>query len=181
MCNFAVQQIEKKGWRGLGLSEDFSALNLLKGDRLEPHSGCMDTASFFSLSEFPARVLFWRTKSEVTVRHRNPILSEATGILPERSCALDWLHVLSLGVFQSYLSVTLQSLIDCDAWETRETNRPARVVLSVARMSADIETWQQAQERLGRQVTRIGIVSAEQLGSKTKPKCDFKGADELAA
>ena len=52
----------------------------------------------------------------------------------------------------------------------------SRATLSCQRLSATLEDWQNAQERLGRDVTRIGVVKREQFGTMDKPKCDFKGA-----
>ena len=57
------------------INHDVPALGLLKGDRLEPHAGCMDYAKFDWLTAFPARVLFWRRKRETLCRHRNPLFN----------------------------------------------------------------------------------------------------------
>ena len=87
--------------RGLALTQDFPALELLQGDRLEPNDGLPDIGLFDEIQAFPVRVVFWRRRAETLTQHRNPLFSELTGITHERG-ALDWLHTPSLGVFQTW-------------------------------------------------------------------------------
>ena len=89
-----------KEGRGLTLRDNYPPLGLLKGDRLEPWDGCTDISDFERIADFPARALFWRKSKERMAHHRNPIFSDDIGITPGKSCALDWLHILSLGVFR---------------------------------------------------------------------------------
>ena len=141
---------------GLGINEDYPDLAPRKGDRIEPHSKMLDVGSSMALDTFPHRVLFWRTSAETHARHRNPLWSEKTGILPDRSAALDWLHVLSLGVFQTWCALAVHQLIACDAWGTLATTWEGKAALSCQRLTAETEAWQKRQEQAGRDVTRLG-------------------------
>ena len=166
----------KTGWMGVGLNADYPPLHLKKGDRLEPNLSCLDTEEFLSLDCTVAkRVLFWRTKDEKSVRHRNPLWSPNLGLEPSRCAALDWLHCLSLGTFQTWCSFAIHSLLRCDAWDTGDGEMKSRMILSFQRLSADVQDWQKAQQRAGREVTTVGVILSEQLGSATKPRFDFKG------
>ena len=136
-----------------------------------------DIGQFDLLSSFPADVLFWRPNCEVSVRHRNPLFSAATGISVSRSTAIDWLHTISLGVFQTYLAFTMQVLFENDAWRTRNDNRDAKIRLSVPQIAAELIAWQRQQGRLGRSVTEIKHLKPEHFGTWTRPQISLKAAE----
>ena len=88
----------EKGQKGRCLLSDVPALNLLQGDRLEPHAGMADIgAGFDTVTEFPVQVLFWRSSLETRARRRNPLFDEVLGIWLN-SIAIDSLHAMHLGV-----------------------------------------------------------------------------------
>ena len=107
----------RKDGRGLSLRADFAELDLKRGDRLEPWDGCQDIMDFEKISAFPAQVLFWRKSAERMTHHRNPIFAEFTGVLPATTIALDWMHTLSLGVFQTWGAYCVHALVRSDAWK----------------------------------------------------------------
>ena len=90
---------QSKG-KGYCLKADFAPCGLLRWDRLEPWNGCRDILDFDRLSVYPAKVLFWRSSQEGMSHHRNPLFDASTGILPETTIALDWMHTLSLCGFR---------------------------------------------------------------------------------
>ena len=80
-------------WRGL--RHDLTSLCLLKNDRLETWEGMLDVAEFDSWDAFPRVVLLWRSSLQTSTKHRNPIFSAITGIHPDTSLSVCWLHTLS--------------------------------------------------------------------------------------
>ena len=54
---------------------------------------------------------------------------------------MDWLHVLSLGVFQTFCSFTMHHLFLVDAWQTGETTAPAKLVVTMSRLAAEVSEW----------------------------------------
>lgn len=166
---------DSKSSKGLALQKDYPGLGLRKGDRVERCEGLVDAQDFENIKVFPARVCFWRRSEETFVYHRNAIFSEDTGIDPHRSMALDWLHVLSLGVFQTWCSFATHELFDADAWQTRETTISARMIVSTNRMTSDILKWQKLKVRDGRDVSWVGLLDSETFGKKSKPRFGLKG------
>ena len=51
----------------------------------------------------------------------------------------------------------------------------ARIRASVHAMTSDIEAWQQAKRREGRDVTWVGDIKADNFGTWSEPKFGFKG------
>ena len=95
-----VKRKETSASHGRGLRHDLPSFGLLKNDRLEPWEGMLDVAEFDSWDAFPRTVLFWRSSRQTSTKHRNPIFSATTGIQPNTSMSVCWLHTLSLGPFQ---------------------------------------------------------------------------------
>ena len=135
-----------------------------------------DADDFFRLSEFPARVLFWRVLMESMARRRNPLFNEGTGLTPDRSAALDWLHGLSLGCFQTWVSFAIHTLLRVDAWDTRESNLSSRTPASLEIAQVRLDEWQRQQARAGRTVTPLSL-KAETFGKTSSPACHLKGAE----
>ena len=96
---------DKKKWKGRTLQTDLPTLNLLRGDRLEPDSCLRNVADDFdALCAFPAELVFWRMDAETATKRRVPIFCKGLGIEPHLSIAADYLHGLSLGLFQVWCS-----------------------------------------------------------------------------
>ena len=165
------------GARGLALRQDFPELLLRKGDRVEPWVGCADVASFESISEFPAKVLFWRSSCEDMTHHRNPLYSLALGVTPSSSSALDWLHILSLGVFQTWCAFAVHRMFRMDYWKTREGNAEARIALSCSRLSVNLTAWVRRENRAGRNLSEVDPVKRETFGTTDKPKFGLKSGE----
>lgn len=164
------------GARGLSLKEDFPVLGLLAGDRAEPSEECPDIAALEHMTEFPVRVLFWRPSSETLARHKNPLFDEGLGFTPSRAFAVDWLHTLSLGVFQFWCSVALHELFEVDAWQTLASTQEVRNALSTARLSSELTSWTIGQDP-ARGLTRVRPLERDEFGTKLHPKFPLKGAE----
>ena len=164
------------GARGLCLKEDLPDLRLLKGDRVEPCEDVPDIGMLEHLEEFPARVLFWRPSAETLARHKNPLFNDAIGFTPYRCVGVDWLHTLSLGIFQTWCSATLHELFRVDAWQTLSANEAARVRMSTQRLSAELELWTAAQGD-NRNLTKIRPLQQDDFGTHLHPKFPLKGGE----
>lgn len=162
--------------RGLALTQPYPKLDLLKGDRLEPNETLPDIGLFDELAVFPTQVLFWRRQVEGLTHHRNPLFSAETGISHE-SAALDWLHTLSLGVFQTWCSYTMHMLFKADAWQTYEGTEEARIARSLQRLSPELDAWQKQLLKQGRSITQIGGLEPSMFGTWNAPVFKLKGAE----
>ena len=171
----------RRDGRGPTLKADFDDLDLKKGDRLEPWDGSPDVLQFEKLSVFPAQVLFWRSSEEGVTHHRNPLFDRFTGMLPENVIALDWMHTLSLGVFQSWLAHCVHALAKVDVWKTGAADYSSRLTLSIYRFSSDFQFWVRDQNRrFDRNLTEAGALKREFFGSLKKPKCALKAGETNA-
>ena len=184
--HFAVRKLlvwnkKKGGIRGLSLVADYPPLLLKKGDRLEPWSGCTDVASFarIAASQFPTRVLFWRASLEGMAHHRNPLYDPALGLTPSETSALDWLHTLSLGCFQTYCSFALDCLFKADSWGSKETTQAVCLERNINSFAVDVVSWVKEQNKAGRTLTEPAI-KTELFGKPSKPQFKFKGGETNA-
>ena len=162
----------KKGSSGRALSMD--VCGLMKGDRLEPDPLFRDIGQ-----DPPANnpVLFWRTKNELGVKHRNPLFHSSTGIDPSRCIALDTLHSLSLGVFQDFLGFLLRAMIhDFNVWEVGGAAE-LRCSISAARLQAELFEWYRTESKAGRNHSRVQNFAATMLGNYQKPTRSLHGAE----
>ena len=122
----------KLGSRGRSLSVAFPALNLAKGDRLEPSDYLQDVGQFENLTP-PVQVLFWRPGKQTFTYHRNPLFAADTG-LSVKSLALDTLHCLYLGVYKHYCMTVMWELILADVWATGASTQDQNIQDSVLRL-----------------------------------------------
>jgi len=162
------------------LRDGYAPLGLQKGDRLEPHSGLPNIEAFETISEFPVRVLLWRATSERMTHHRNPLFNPETGITPNRTCALDWLHTLSLGCFQMWCGFAMHRMFGVDFWRTGEDTWDVRVQLSCCQIGVHFAKWVKSENKGGRKLTEIGAIKAEAFGAAAAPKFSFKGGETNA-
>ena len=100
----------KKGYRGRYLMQGIPGTRLELGDRLEPSREIPDTgAGFDNQCVFPITATFWRSSRETWAYHRNPLWNRRMGFTHDRRMAVDWLHSLSLGVFQLFVMVAIHN------------------------------------------------------------------------
>ena len=137
----------------------------------------LDVAMFEALNVFPARCLVWRSASERMTHRRNPLYAQRIGITPTETSALDWLHTLSLGVFQTWCSFAIHCMIEADAWGTHESTIGARTQLSVERLSLEAVRWVRREIASGRTLTELGDLTHEVFGTPSKPKFGLKAGE----
>ena len=61
-------------------------------------------ASGLGITEFPARVLWWRRHAETRVRHRNPLFTRQLGVVSSDFC-IDRTHTVYLGCLNTFVAV----------------------------------------------------------------------------
>ena len=99
------------------------------------------------------------------------------GITPTSCLGIDWLHCLSLGVFQDYLAAVANKLIFKDNIFLID-GRPADLLpLSADRIEKLLFDWYKAESRRGVHHNRVQNFDYKLLGSQNKPKCSFHGAE----
>ena len=162
---------------GRGLRHDLPSLGLLKNDRLEPWGGMLDAGEFDSWDAFPRTVLFWRSSRQTSTKHRNPICSATTGIQPNTSLSVCWLHTLSLGPLQVYSVHVVHRLVAASAWQVDATTKEAKLAMSVMRMREELTRWYAAERRAGRNPTEINGLDTRMFGSEVDPQYKLKGAE----
>jgi hypothetical protein len=164
----------KKGNRGRCMA--LSMLGLEKGDRLEPHPSMPWPGSIEAWSG-PATLHFWRRSEEQGVLHRNPLWRADIGIMPAAVLGVDWLHAMSLGIFQDFCASLYHTLIfDLNVFAAAA--RPSDALpIAVARIEPMLFNWYRAEARNGVHHTRVQHFDWRLLGSASEAKFDFHGAE----
>jgi hypothetical protein len=141
------------GNHGRCLVLDFDDLGLMKGDRLEPTPEMPDIMAF-DTREPPVRCCFWRASTDTLARHRSPLFAADLHVSPNASFQIDWLHTLSLGIFQDYGAALMGRLFDANVWKC-PGNIDARIKLSVGHIENDLFAFYAAEAKAGRNHSRV--------------------------
>lgn len=169
-------KLRYKGKKGKArhLIEDVPALGLKKNDRVEPTSSSPDIAS---IDTAPAgagfRVRFWRSANERFVRHRNPLFDAGLGITV-RSLVADWLHCLSLGVFEVFCAHFMRAIFDTGIWGS---DSDPSVQISFAR--SELTGWYTRESAAGRTYTRVQYMNVYTFGTAKEPQLNLSRAAEV--
>jgi len=126
---------------------------------------------------FPAELVFWRMDLETATKHRVPLFCRELGIEPDRSIAADYLHGLSLGLFQVWCSGLLHKLIALDVWHTRETTAEGRLTMSVMRIRSELHAFYRDMKREGATPTEITDFTPTMVGTPDNPSMKIKGSE----
>jgi hypothetical protein len=164
------------GSHGRALKCDLPEFGLLKGDRVEPSVEVQDTHDFESL-RLPTVVTFWRPAVEGMTHHRNPIFSDAVHISLQESVAIDWLHTMSLGIFQEFVGGLVQALIAVNAWGIPPTTGDVQKRLSMSRLQSGLFSFYAEQARNGIVHTAVQRLDETMFGTRAEPKCKLHGAE----
>jgi hypothetical protein len=162
------------GSKGRALVMDIPELALCKGDRLEPGPSMLDVAGFEDLVP-PFTCVFWRVSSQTMAKHRNPLLSAATGV-SLASLGIDWLHALSLGVFQHYLAHLIWDLVLANVWSIAGP-MVHRMELSVVSLRAELWAWYSQESKHGRNWTRVQGITSKMLGVSEDKQLKLHGSE----
>jgi len=165
----------KKGKRGRVLQDDWPAHNLQKGDRLEPCPSVPDIAAV-GLRAVALALVFWRASKETSVRHRCPLFTD-TGLGPD-NLVTDWLHVLSLGVFQVWLAEFINDLFAANAWHVGLMDASSRREANFSLFKEQLWSWYTSEAKQGRQHTRVQkLLLGPMFGTDEKRTCDLYGGE----
>ena len=159
--------------RGRALQEDMPELGLCKGDILVPTSEFPDVASL-SPEEAPRECLWWRQACETLTKFRNPLFHKRSGVTV-RNLALDWLHVLSLGVFQVIVGHLLQRLLRKNAFRVRGTSTNL-MELGLGALKSKLGDWYAVQQAAGKQYTHLENLTLGNLGTESDPGLSLPGS-----
>lgn len=162
------------GSRGRALRADLPSLGLLRGDRLEPSEGVPDTGAGFDSLKPPVRAVFWRPSKETVTRHRNPLFAAALGVTPQACIQVDWMHTLSLGIFQDFLASLIQALIAVNAWGV-SGGVVVRRQLSVQNLERELVEFYHSPAGVG--VTRVQRLDPQMFGDGASPTCKLHAAE----
>lgn len=177
-----VYDKRQTGLKGRGLLEDYPALSLKAGDRLEPSLSVPDIGQVESATSFPLELTFWRTPCQKSVLHRMPLFNGRLGISTD-SFALDLLHTLHLGIMNRYVCCCIWSFFAADIWHVRAagaaTTEAEATQLNVLRLRADLWDWYRARQRShpSENLTRLEDITPGMLGSAAAPLLKAKGAE----
>ena len=161
------------GARGRGLLRDLPRLGLLKGDRLEP-SLVLPDVCLVDNWQGACRLTFWRRSNETLARHRNPLLT--AGLCTIVGCMqVDWLHSMSLGVFQDFLGALFFWLFLDQGFYTERGTRAQVVALSTLRLEQQLFNWYREQEAQGLYHTQVQRLKVSMLGNPENPTLSLHG------
>jgi hypothetical protein len=165
------------GSHGLALTQDYPALCLKEGDRLEVTSSFLDTSRFGDVECFPAPFVFWRPSMESITRHRNPVFG-VPGVLPTRSLIVDALHALYLGQMKSFACAYIWFLLTSNVFGVVGTD-DEQFTLAVLVIRGKLMDWYKARKNLfpSEGITRLSDLTRKMLGSANDRKLKTKGAE----
>ena len=163
------------GIRGRCLSEDVPELGLLRLSRLEPTGEHPDVHDLQAV-DGGRETTWWRRSQETYTRRRNPLFGAATGIDID-SIAIDWLHTLSLGVYQHLLGGFLWALVSVDAFDVKQTTALARLELSVAQIRSQLFNWYRSEYQEGCEHSKVQSLVSGMLGTEARPHLRLHGAE----
>ena len=161
----------QNGARKRALKRAFPHLGLSRGDRVEP------SRALPNVGDFRAGVLvtFWRRSAETKARHRFPLFGADTG-LSVNNVGIDWLHTLSLGVFQAWLAELFWDLLLANTWGIQG---PVSTQCSsgVECLRKELFDWYKAEASADRMHTKVQKLTLSMLGSNDGRKCALHGAE----
>ena len=160
--------------KGRHLVCDIPAAGLLKNDQLRPSAEQPDIGHI-DLEAGPRQCIFWRAAEQTLAKVRNPLISEECG-LSLRSFAIDWLHCLSMGVFQHYLGHLVCELIEGDLLDFV----PARGMKSeqcCVRIMALLKNWYRSERKQGRPHSEVQALVKGMLRQSGQPFLGLHAAE----
>ena len=84
--------------------------------------------------------------------------------------SVDWLHTLSLGIFQDFVGSLVWALVEANVWRVGVA-RDARLQLSVNRLENELFRFYREQAQQGIQHSRVQGLEPQMSGSADAPRC----------
>eukprot|EP00972_Heterocapsa_arctica_P093460 13785154-Heterocapsa_arctica.AAC.2 len=155
--------------RGRVMEGDYLDLGLLKGDRLEPSSGCREIGVGFDAmapGPYPITLVFWRRNAETAVRHRCPIMD-----LPGCSVhilMIDTLHCVYLGVVPIVLEACIWLCVINNVWRVGGAAAASRDEICISMIRAELFEWykKHRQAHPGRNFAELQDLMFGMLGTR---------------
>ena len=149
-------------------------VQLEAGDRLEPSAAMILTCQFDS-EDTPFSVCFWRASAETRSRHRNPLFDEETYLRPSLVC-VDWLHCLSLGIFQMWISLLIYAMARENVYRIAGT-AAEKLKGTLATIVHKMDIWAKAESRAGRPQETLQALSTNMLSVEGGTMAGLKGGE----
>jgi hypothetical protein len=169
----------RAGSHGRALTCDLFRFGLQKGDRLEPSATVPDIGAVDTRGDFPFELVFWRCSMETIVKHRCPIFSRRSWILPDIIC-VDELHTMHLGIFQDYILAVVWQAFDADVWQCRgHLPDDAYFAQAALRLRAELFKWYR-EERIRnptQPLHQLGDLQLQMLGTREHKQLHAKAAE----
>ena len=159
---------------GRVLTRDIEELGLAKGDRLEASLEFPDIHDF-TPEQAPRRTIFWRSSMQTVCKFRNPLFDNSTGITVA-TLGVDWLHCLSLGVWQHLVGHLFWALIEANVFEINATSTNLRE-LSIVSLKSRLFSWYAEESARGRPHTRLENLTLGMVGPNHSPCMATHGAE----
>ena len=173
-----VYDRRQRGSRGLALLQDYPALRLRRGDRVEPTRMLPNVDGFEKLTQFPQEVLFWRPSLETLARHRCPLFCDDTGLEPATCMTIDLLHAMYLGCMNKFCELVVWLLLCSGFWGTHG-NEEEQVAISIQCMKHELlhfyAAYRQRRPR-PKPLTELRNLTKKMVGERAAPKLKVKGA-----
>jgi hypothetical protein len=165
---------KRNGSHGRALASDFPDYGLRKGDRVEPTTTMFDVASM-EHGEGMVTTVFWRPSEETHARHRNPLFSRSTGISIQ-NVGIDWMHTLSLGVFQFLIAELVWAFFNGNLYGL---TGPFSTIFetSALRLKSDLQNFYTRAARDGHDYTHIQGLSSSMFGTNTDRKLGLHASE----
>ena len=103
--------------------------------------------------------------------------SLATGVTPENTICVDWLHNLSLGVFKDFLGAAVNKVIHTDNVYRQAGTLAMVTSLSVTRLQSELFAFYRLEAREHRVHTRVQHMESNCFGKPDSPCCNLHGAE----
>ena len=174
-CMYFDKRRTADGNHGRSLSRDVPELGLLRNSRLEPSSAFPDIHNF-DADDMGAGPLSGGGARKNLVFGAEIFFCAESGVSID-SIAIDWLHTLSLGVFQHLLDAFVWDLVAADAFQVRQSTKQARLELSVAQIRSQLFDWYRTESLEDREHSKVQSLVASMLGTDSRPDLKLHGAE----
>ena len=171
-----------KAFGGRTLMIDMPEVGLERGDRVAATPTMLDVGlgmdTLFDDGAAFHTVLFWRTRYQTKMMHRNPLLLESLGI-GIYSLAIDVLHTVHLGVMQRFCCAFVWLCISRNAFRVPARTLEDTVIATCLAVRESITRFYAIYARAnpGHRLTEIQDITPSMLGKRSKPKLKLKAAE----
>ena len=103
----------------------------------------------------------------------------ALGMTPYRTMTYDALHLLYLGVFQTWGKHALWMILRSPIWVAHETTREEHLSLTIVNFRAALQNFYKARAAThpGEDLTRINDITLKMIGTSARPNFRFSGGE----